>query len=88
MPKNGTTSTQDWPVAAKPALGRHARHGSERPAQPCEPLTELAKRQGVSPATDLDAISSLWPAEDDPEELLRYILNERSARRRLAGAGK
>lgn len=47
-------------------------------------LEELAARQGVGPAVDLDSISALWPADDDPDRLLAYILDERSSRRRIA----
>ncbi len=45
-------------------------------------LDELAKQQGVSAASDLDEISVPWPADDDPDELLRCILLERSERRK------
>jgi hypothetical protein len=44
------------------------------------------EQQGISPAEDLDAIAALWPAADEPDELLQYILKERSARRRLVRA--
>ena len=47
------------------------------------PLEELAEQQGVSAASDLDKISALWPADDDPDELLHHILLERSERRKL-----
>ena len=50
-------------------------------------LDELAEQQGVSPVTDLDEISNLWPADDDPEEFLAHVLAERAARRRIAGHG-
>ena len=46
-------------------------------------LEELAEQQGVSAASDLDKISALWPADDDPDELLRYIFLERSERCKL-----
>lgn len=46
-------------------------------------LEELAEQQGVSAASDLDEISALWPADDDPDELLNHILLERSERRKL-----
>ncbi|HLW68495.1 MAG TPA: hypothetical protein VKS79_24465 [Gemmataceae bacterium] len=46
-------------------------------------LEELAKQQGVKPIHDLDEVISLWPKDDDPDELLRFILNERRARRKL-----
>lgn len=45
-------------------------------------LEQLAELQGVEPATDLDSISALWPADDDPDRMLAYILDERSSRRR------
>jgi hypothetical protein len=44
-------------------------------------LEELAELQGVEPIDDLDALSALWPVDDDPDEMLEYILAERSARR-------
>jgi len=47
-------------------------------------LNELAEQQGVLPADDLDSISELWPADDDPDALLDHILAERSARRGIA----
>lgn len=47
------------------------------------PLEELAEQQGVSAVSDLDEISALWPADDDPDELLRHILLERTERREL-----
>lgn len=50
-------------------------------------LEALARRQGVSPVTDLDALSALWPAEDDADALESFILEGRTARRRLAQAG-
>ena len=46
-------------------------------------LDELVKQQGVSVASDLDEISVLWPTDDDPDELLRYIGLERNERRKL-----
>ena len=47
------------------------------------PLEELAEQQGVSAAFDLDEISALWPADDDPDQLLDHILLERTERRKL-----
>lgn len=69
------------PAAVPPTRGRRVPHG-HRPA--AASLEELIAQQGVSPAEDLDEIGGVWPCADDPEELLRYILAERSARRRLA----
>lgn len=47
-------------------------------------LDELAAQQGISPVNDLDEISALWPADDDPDELMEHIQGEREARRSLA----
>ena len=47
------------------------------------PLEELAEQQGVSAVDDLDEITALWPADDDPDELLQHILTERGERRKL-----
>ncbi len=46
-------------------------------------LNDLIEQQHVSPINNLDEISSLWPADDDPDLLLEYMLNERSERRQL-----
>jgi hypothetical protein len=44
-------------------------------------LEELAEQQGVQPARNLEELAALWPVDDDPDELLRFILDERKARR-------
>lgn len=46
-------------------------------------LDELAAQQGISAVSDLDAISAFWPADDEAEELLRHVMNERRLRRSL-----
>ena len=51
-----------------------------------ESLTALAETQGVAPAEDLSSIAALWPADDDPDELLAFVLAERATRRRVAKA--
>jgi hypothetical protein len=43
-------------------------------------LEELAKQQAVEPVRNLDEIAALWPVDDDPDESLRFILDERKAR--------
>jgi hypothetical protein len=50
-------------------------------------LDELADQQGVSPVSDLDEISALWPVDDDPDDLLRHVLHEREVRRTLTEGG-
>ena len=47
------------------------------------PLSLLIAQQRVSPIDDLDELSRLWPADDDPDLLLEHVLNERAERRRL-----
>lgn len=46
-------------------------------------LNELIEQQQVSPIENLDEISQLWPADDDPDLLLGYLLSERIERRQL-----
>lgn len=46
-------------------------------------LNQLIEQQRVSPINDLDELSRLWPADDDPELLLEYVLSERVERRRI-----
>ncbi len=46
-------------------------------------LNDLIEQQQVSPIDNLDEISRLWPADDDPDLLLEYVLNERIERRQL-----
>ena len=49
-------------------------------------LSELAEAQGVGPVESLEDIAALWPSDDDPDELLDYVLAERAARRRATGS--
>jgi len=46
-------------------------------------LNDLIQQQQVSPINNLDEISILWPADDDPDLLLEYVLNQRIERRQL-----
>ena len=46
-------------------------------------LSELIRQQHISPVNNLDEVSRLWPADDDPDLLLEHVLNERFERRRL-----
>jgi hypothetical protein len=56
------------------------------PARKSLSLDQLAKEQGVLPVKDIQEIADLWPVDDDRDELLRFILEERRARRqRLNG---
>lgn len=51
-------------------------------------LDELIEQQRVAPVNDLDELSDLWPANDDPDDLMRYVLEERAERRRLPVEGE
>jgi len=46
-------------------------------------LDGLIQQQGIAPVSNLDELSDLWPANDDPDLLLRHLLNERAERRQL-----
>jgi hypothetical protein len=50
-------------------------------------LDVLAERQGISAVDDLDQLSALWPVDDDPDELLHYVLYERAARKAIDDGG-
>ena len=49
-------------------------------------LTELAEAQDIAPVDDLEALAALWPSDDNPDELLEYLLADRAARRRVVGS--
>ena len=49
-------------------------------------LSELAEAQGVVPVEDLEGMSGLWPADDNPDDVLAHVLAERAARRQAAGS--
>lgn len=51
-------------------------------------LDELIQQQRVAPVSNLDELSDLWPGDDDPEQLMRYLLEERAERRRLPAEGE
>ncbi len=46
------------------------------------PLEELARQQGVGPVRDVNALFALWPGDEDPDELLDYILRKRERERK------
>lgn len=46
-------------------------------------LSRLIAQQGVTPIQDLDQLADLWPADDDPDALMTYVLSERQARFQL-----
>ncbi|HQR34350.1 MAG TPA: hypothetical protein PLK30_16545 [Blastocatellia bacterium] len=50
-------------------------------------LKLLIEQQGVKPITDINKLSALWPADDEPDDLLAFILAER-IERNLTAEGK
>ena len=46
-------------------------------------LTRLIAEQDVRPIDDLNELAALWPADDDPDALMNYVLSERQARLKL-----
>ena len=46
-------------------------------------LTELSEAQGVAPVEDLEGMAALWPSDDDPDDMLAHVLEDRAARRRV-----
>ena len=62
---------------------KKAKPVARPPISVSQSLEELAREQGVTPVTDLDALGELWPKDDDPDEFAAFIASERAARRRL-----
>jgi hypothetical protein len=46
-------------------------------------LGRLIAEQGVTSIDDLDQLAALWPADDDPDELMNFVLAERQGRAEL-----
>gem|GEM_PF-2764654 len=46
-------------------------------------LSQLIAEQGVTPIDDLRELAALWPADDDPDALMNFVLSERQARLQL-----
>ena len=67
--------------------GATSHLGGELPFWKSLSLDELARMQGVGPVSNLDELSSLWPVDDDPDELMRFIEGERSERRAVMREG-
>ncbi len=51
--------------------------------KPEDVLSRLIAEQGVTPIDDLDQLAALWPADDDPDALMNFVLSERQARVQL-----
>lgn len=71
-------------VVARAVPFRTMAH-AEKPGNPPTPPDErarsiagLAAQQGVTPVQDLDAVSALWPVDDDPDELDAFLAKRES----------
>jgi hypothetical protein len=59
------------------------RHKDEVDKKAEDTLSRLIVEQGVTPIDDLDQLAALWPADDDPDALMNYVLSERQAQIQL-----
>lgn len=46
-------------------------------------LDRLIEEQGARAIADLNELAALWPADDDPDALMNFVLSERQARAQL-----
>jgi hypothetical protein len=46
-------------------------------------LSRLIAEQGVAQIDDLKELAALWPADDDPDALMNFVLSERQTRLQL-----
>ena len=52
----------------------------ETPEKAEDVLSRLIAEQGVKPIDDLDELAALWPADDDPDAVMNFVLAERHTR--------
>lgn len=65
----------------------HAEKPGSQPPPPeaqARSLAGLAAQQGVKPVQELDTLSALWPADDDPDALDAFLAKQRVLRRAAA----
>jgi hypothetical protein len=60
-----------------------AQQNEEVAEKPEYTLGRLIAEQGVTSVDDLDQLAALWPADDDPDALMNFVLSERRARGQL-----
>ena len=65
-------------VRSMSKLEKDARHETKEKAEAV--LSRLIAEQGVRPIKDLNQLAALWPADDDPDALMNFVLSERRAR--------
>ena len=46
-------------------------------------LSRLIAEQRVTPINNLRELAALWPADDDPDALMNFVLSERQTRLQL-----
>jgi len=63
-------------------MGEGLEKGEGRSFWQSVSLDELVEEQGTDVTADVDLLAVLWPADDDPDVLLDFILHERRERRR------
>ena len=68
-------------------LGEEIEAGEGRSFWQSVSLEELAEEQGVTPVSAPEEVFALWPADDDPDDLLNFVLRDRGARRKLSAGG-
>ncbi|MEK6699189.1 MAG: hypothetical protein AABZ10_09130 [Nitrospirota bacterium] len=68
-------------------LGEEIGTGEGRSFWQSVSLEELAEEQGVEPVSAPEEVFALWPAGDDPDDLLNFVLHDRGARRKPAAGG-
>lgn len=56
-------------------------HGANEKAK--DFLNRLIAPQGIRPIDDLEQLAALWPADDNPDALMNFVLSERQARVQL-----
>lgn len=68
-------------------MGESNEKGQGRSFWQSVSLEELAEEQDMGVVSDIDSIAALWPADDDPDALLDFVVRERHERRRVGGTG-
>ena len=68
-------------------MGKDYKKGEGRSFWQSVSLEDLAEEQERDVVSDIDSIAALWPADDNPEALLDFILHERRERRKVVADG-
>jgi hypothetical protein len=68
-------------------MGESNEKGQGRSFWQSVSLEELAEEQDMGVVSDIDSVAALWPADDDPDALLDFVVRERHERRRVGGTG-